>query len=136
MPLHIPAMTRTRNGSLSLQILEYPANHIDPDTGTFMLNVAHTEIAGKTSDGVRQFSQLFFKFPVGALDDKTGEVDVVPGIVSAFVPAFRTHFQCFVIPVFVLFDQTFQADVSSYLNSQVVTLQKHQQSRNPTVNRG
>jgi len=129
IPFRVFATPQTFDDSLTLKILKHPTDHVDADARIFLYDIGHTEIAGKTIDCPpdhhclltplrRQAAQPFLEFPVRALEDETDEVDVMPGVVLAFMPSFRTLFQCFVVSFLVLLDQPFETDVSSDLDPQ------------------
>ena len=61
------------------------------------------------------------------------EIDVVPWIVLALVPTVRAELQDFVIPLLVLLDQSFQANVAPYLNPGVIRREEEQQPRGSPV---
>jgi len=51
----------------------------------------------------------------------------------AFVPAFGAQFQCLIIAIFILFDETLQADITAYIVTKMVTLKEKKQSRYPSI---
>jgi hypothetical protein len=83
---------------LLLKIFENPSYHVNTDARAFVYNVSHTEITGETSNsvmnhcglsatGLMQAAQSFFKLLVSGFDDKTDKIDIMPGVMSAFVPS-------------------------------------------------
>ncbi len=144
MPFSISAPAETFNSSLGLHVFKHPADHINADPGTFPQDVGHAESAGKTihclknqcpllTSWLRLPAQSFFKLLISALENKTDKVDIMPGVVSSFVPSFRTQLQCLVISFFILLDQAFEADISSHIDAEMIALQKHQQPGYPAV---
>jgi hypothetical protein len=51
-PSGISPAAQTFNGALCLKTFEHPADHIDPNAGTFAQYIRHTEITGKMVNGV------------------------------------------------------------------------------------
>ena len=67
------------------------------------------------------------ELPVCGLDNEKDIIDVWPWIVLALVPAVGALLQGFVVAFLVLLDETLQADVSAYLEPQMVALQEQKQ---------
>jgi len=135
VPFGISAPAQTTDNPLCLKIFQNLADHVDSHAGACILEIADAEFARKFFDGLQdkdrfftprlgQAAQPVLKFLIGALDDETGEIDIMPGIVPAFMPALGTRFQGFIISFLVLFDQAFQADISADLDSLVVACKK------------
>src|SRR5262249_36630162 len=73
------------------------------------------------------------EFLVGQLENVKREVDVRPGIVPRLMPTLRTEFERFVVSLFVLLDQAFEADVAPDFITQMIALQQQQQARYATI---
>ena len=69
-------------------------------------------------------SKALLKLPVGGPQDEKEIVDIRPGIVLPLVPVARTLLQGFIIALFVLFHEALDADVATYLITEMVTLKK------------
>jgi hypothetical protein len=95
-------------------------------TATCPVNGAQNEIRLFPSRALK-LPETRFKLPVCGLDNEKNIIDVRPRIVFALVPAVGALLKSFVVPLLVLFDEAFQANVSADLESQVVGLKEKKQ---------
>jgi hypothetical protein len=74
-----------------------------------------------------------FELAAGTFEREKDVVDVWPRVMLARMPPLRALFKRFVIAVFVLLDNPFEADIATDLIAEVIELMQHEETGYPAI---